>query len=60
MSFAIFSDSACNLPRAQLEEFQVQIIPFSYERDGMLVPCPLTWRNLTAGNITTISATGAW
>ena len=40
MSFAIFSDSACNLPRAQLEEFQVQIIPFSYERDGMLVPCP--------------------
>ena len=40
MSFAIFSDSACNLPRVQLEEFQVQIIPFSYERDGMLVPCP--------------------
>ena len=29
MSFAIFSDSSCNLPKAQLEEFQVQIISSS-------------------------------
>lgn len=27
-----FSDSSCNLPKAQLEEFQVQIISSSYER----------------------------
>ena len=40
MSFAIFSDPSCNLPRAQLEEFQVQIIPASYEREGKLIPCP--------------------
>lgn len=40
MSFAIFSDPSCNLPRAQLEEFQVQIIPASYEREGKLLPCP--------------------
>lgn len=40
MSFAIFSDSACNLPRRQLEEFQVRTIPFSYEREGKLIPCP--------------------
>lgn len=42
MSFAIFSDPSCNLPRAQLEEFQVQIIPASYEREGKLIPCPAT------------------
>lgn len=40
MSFAIFSDPSCNLPGAQLEEFQVQIIPASYEREGKLIPCP--------------------
>lgn len=40
MRFAIFSDPSCNLPRAQLEEFQVQIIPASYEREGKLIPCP--------------------
>lgn len=40
MSFAIFSDPSCNLPRAQLEEFQVQIIPASYEREGKLIPYP--------------------
>ena len=40
MSFAIFSDSSCNLPKAQLEEFQVQIISSSYEREGKLITCP--------------------
>ena len=40
MSFAIFSDPSCNLPRAQLEAFQVQVIPASYEREGKLFPCP--------------------
>lgn len=40
MSFAIFSDSSCNLPKAQLEEFQVQIISSSYEREGKLIACP--------------------
>lgn len=40
MSFAIFSDPSCNLPRAQLEEFQVQIIPASYEREGKAHPLP--------------------
>ncbi len=32
MSFAIFRDSSCNLPKAQLE-VQVQIISSSYERE---------------------------
>ena len=40
MGFVIFGDSACNLPRAQLEQFQVQTISFSIEMDGKLVPCP--------------------
>lgn len=41
MSFTLFSDSACNLPRRLLQEFQVHIVPFSYEMDGRLQPCPL-------------------
>lgn len=41
MSFAIFSDSSCNLPRAQAEAFAVQIIPFAYEKEGQLVDCPM-------------------
>lgn len=41
MSFSLFSDSACNLPRRLLQEFQASIVPFSYEIDGRLQPCPL-------------------
>jgi len=40
MGYAIFSDSSCNLPRKQLEEFQVQTVRFSYEKEGALIPCP--------------------
>lgn len=40
MSFAIFADSSCNLPRNLQERYQIQIIPFSYEQEGQLVPCP--------------------
>ncbi len=40
MSFAIFADSSCNLPRNLQERYQIQIIPFSYEQEGRLVPCP--------------------
>lgn len=41
MSFAIFSDSSCNLPQAQAEAFGVRIIPFAYEKEGHLVDCPM-------------------
>ncbi len=41
MSFTLFSDSACNLPRRLLQEFQVHIVPFSFEANGKLQPCPL-------------------
>ena len=40
MGYAIFSDSSCNLPRAQLEEFHAETVSFSYEKEGELIPCP--------------------
>lgn len=40
MAYKIFSDSSCNLPKAQLQAFGVEIVPFSYEREGQLIPCP--------------------
>ncbi len=41
MSFAIFADSSCNLPRSLQERYEIQIISFSYEQAGELIPCPL-------------------
>lgn len=40
MPFIIFADSSCNLPRSLQERYDIQIIPFTYEKDGELVPCP--------------------
>lgn len=39
MSFAVFTDSACNLPGQLLKELDIHVICFSYEMDGVLVPC---------------------
>ncbi len=54
MSFAIFSIHPATFPKAQLEEFQVQIISSSYEREGKLITCPPIPRILTVMS-TTIS-----
>ena len=40
MSFVVFADSGCNLPQRKLQELSIEIVPFSYELDGQLIPCP--------------------
>lgn len=40
MSFTIFGDSSCNLPKAQQLAFGIQMLDFSYEMEGKLVRCP--------------------
>lgn len=40
MSFVVFADSGCNLPQRKLKELEIEIVPFQYELDGMLLPCP--------------------
>lgn len=39
MSFAVFTDSACNLPGRILKELEIHVVCFSYEMDGVIVPC---------------------
>lgn len=40
MSFAIYTDSAANLPREKLRALELQVIPGSYELDGKIYVCP--------------------
>lgn len=40
MSFAIYADSSCNLTAQLQQQWGIEVIPFSYERNGVLYPCP--------------------
>ena len=40
MSFAVFGDSGCNIPKMKLDELDIHIVPFSYELDGEIFQCP--------------------
>ncbi len=40
MSIAIFTDSAANLPSAQVEKHGINVIPCSYEIGGRIIKCP--------------------
>lgn len=40
MSYSLFVDSGSNLPARKLQEFDIHVIPFSYEMDGKLLKSP--------------------
>ena len=40
MSYTLFVDSGSNLPARKLQELSIRVIPFSYELNGELIPCP--------------------
>lgn len=40
MGYVIFGDSSCNLPKAQQQEFGIEMLDFFYEMEGKLVRCP--------------------